>query len=102
MKLSDVLEQDEFDFEVARSSARAHKTPAPEFSWEHQYGNWFVTDSNSYDGAPDSNSKQYGQGKTKALALADLHDQLLDDEVYTKEILDGAVRAEQAKPDWRD
>lgn len=96
MKLADVFEAD-FDFETARASARKHKTPSPEFSWEHQYGSWFVTDSNSYDGAPDSDSKQHGQGKTKTSALEDLYDQLLDDNLYSKEILDKAVKAEQAK-----
>ena len=101
MKLAGVFEAG-FDFETARKGARVHKTPVPRFEWEKQYGTWFVYDVDSYDGAPDSDSRQTGQGKTKAEALEELYDELLDDKIYSKEILDKAVKAEQTKPDWKD
>ena len=101
MKLADIVEMD-FKFDTAREGAREYKTPVPKFHWEKQYGEWFVYDIDSYDGAEDSGSRQTGHAKTKAQALADLYDELLDDKIYPKEILDKAVRAEQAKPDWRE
>lgn len=71
----------------------------PTFSFDKMYnGNYSVIDSNTYDGAPDADElRSYGEGKTKEAALKDLVDQLYDNEMYTKQELDRAVKAYQAQ-----
>lgn len=45
---------------------------------------YVATDRNSYDGAPDSNTKIHGWGDTPEEATEDLLNQLYDAGVYTK------------------
>jgi hypothetical protein len=63
------------------------KTNTPKFYFSNEHGKWYATDSNTYDGAPDSDTKHHGVGTSKAESLQDLYDTLMDTNLYPHDVL---------------